>query len=183
MSDDDLMRMRSGRSPTSRAWTFDAIHKRRPMVSAARAGRLRQVRWLRDVPMLDIALSQGAQRRWRAQDLLGAFAIPTASPRRPSLRPSRLDPDDVCPIKWDAPIVGLMRCDHRDGVTTIEVEFFLSMDRPRISLQDAVPRDDRHLINEAQFLDTSAFQRGRPPGCKAGAHPIRQGRRPGPGTA
>ena len=155
MSDDDLMRDEVRTISYIPSPTFDAIHKRRPMVSAVRGpvGSGKSVGCV--MFMLDIALSQepnadGVRKtRWvcirNTYGELKATVIKTFQD---------WIPDDVCPIKWDAPIVGLMRCDHPDGVTTIEAEFFfLSMDRPKDIRKMLSLEMTGIWINEAQFLD------------------------------
>ena len=135
--------------------TFQRIHNERPMVAAVRGpvGSGKSVGCV--MFMLDVSINQAPnadgvrKTRWvcirNTYGELKATVIKTFQD---------WIPDEVCPIKFDAPITGMMRVPHPDGVTTIEAEFFfLSMDRPKDIRKMLSLEMTGVWINEAQFLD------------------------------
>ena len=135
--------------------TFEAIHRDRPMIAAVRGpvGSGKSVGCV--MFMLDVAIAQepnadGVRKtRWvcirNTYGELKATVIKTFQD---------WIPEEVCPIKWDAPIVGQMRIPHPDGRTVIDAEFFfLSMDRPKDIRKMLSLEMTGVWINEAQFLD------------------------------
>lgn len=83
-------------------------------------------------------------------------------------------PPRICPIKFDAPIQGVMRIPHPDGVTTVEAEFiFLSLDKPK-DIDKLMSLELTGVwINEGQFMplaivNEALSRTGRYPSMKEG---------------
>ncbi|MEB3492826.1 TerL [Pasteurella multocida] len=83
-------------------------------------------------------------------------------------------PQSICPIKYDSPIVGIMRIPHPDGETVVEAEFFfLSLDKPK-DIDKLMSLELTGVwINEAQFMplaivNEAVSRTGRYPSMKEG---------------